>query len=520
MADWYVSSVAYAAIAPWAASTAYTVGMIVRQLATPAVGSERAWRCTTAGTTAATEPTWTLGEGTTTTSGTAVFTEVTGNGTWMGTQGSTATWLCPGPRLDRIMRWGAAADRIFVSSDHAETQSTAMTLPGAANDVPYIIICVSRTSTNFPPTAAQVTTGATVTTTGASNIAIQGPATTYNNQLWQGISFVCGTGATAASINISSDTVGRNYLFKNCTFRLATTAAGSVIKTNAGEAWPNETVWDNCTVQFGAVDQKIDPCNYGCFIWQNTASALAGAIFPTILFTRGVVILRGVDLSALGSGKSIIDVANAASANGPCLVARNCRLNASVTIPTDGFSYIGNDIELHNCDSGDTGYKSTFQRFSGIVTTETTIIRSNGASNGVQAYSYKYVSNANAGHLLPLFAAPIYLWNTVIGSAQTLRVEIISSGTLNEADIWVEVESLSTSGFPQSVIANDGPATPITATTAQTTSSTTWAASPATPVKQALTVSFTAQEVGLVAATVYLAKASTTVYVDPLVTVT
>src|SRR5262245_19495869 len=53
----YCDSVAYTAVAQWAASTAYTVGQIRRQLAAPTAGHERCFVCYQAGTSGASEPT-------------------------------------------------------------------------------------------------------------------------------------------------------------------------------------------------------------------------------------------------------------------------------------------------------------------------------------------------------------------------------------------------------------------------------------------------------------------------------
>ena len=84
MAIWYCNagngtSTGHYAIAQWAAGVTATVGDLRRQLAAPAVGSERVFRCTTGGTTGGAEPTWVLTKGATTADNTAVWTEVTGN---------------------------------------------------------------------------------------------------------------------------------------------------------------------------------------------------------------------------------------------------------------------------------------------------------------------------------------------------------------------------------------------------------------------------------------------------------
>jgi hypothetical protein len=126
MADWYTSSTAYTAVAQFANTTAYTVGNLIRQLATPTVGNERVFRCTTAGTTT-TEQTWSLTKGSTTTQGTAVFTEVTGNSSFQQV-GSTSTWTAPHARVENMLAWMAAGDRGFVSSDHTQTVAAGLTL--------------------------------------------------------------------------------------------------------------------------------------------------------------------------------------------------------------------------------------------------------------------------------------------------------------------------------------------------------------------------------------------------------
>jgi hypothetical protein len=57
----------------WAASTAYASGDIVA----PTAHNGRLWRCSTAGTTGASEPSWVLTDGATTADNTAVWTELT-----------------------------------------------------------------------------------------------------------------------------------------------------------------------------------------------------------------------------------------------------------------------------------------------------------------------------------------------------------------------------------------------------------------------------------------------------------
>lgn len=60
---WYCGSTKWTAVTAWAATTAKTVGNLVRQLAAPTVGNERVFVCIIAGTTLASEPTWVVTKG-------------------------------------------------------------------------------------------------------------------------------------------------------------------------------------------------------------------------------------------------------------------------------------------------------------------------------------------------------------------------------------------------------------------------------------------------------------------------
>src|SRR5262245_41147555 len=113
MADWYVSSAAYGAIPTWAASTAYKVGQIIRPTA-PTIGLQLPQRCTTAGTTAGTEASWSNTNNATTTQGSAVFTCVAGQSTY-GWSAAAGNMLSIGIFASVARTTGG--DRVFVSSD-------------------------------------------------------------------------------------------------------------------------------------------------------------------------------------------------------------------------------------------------------------------------------------------------------------------------------------------------------------------------------------------------------------------
>lgn len=474
-----------------------------------AAGNERCFRCSTAGTSAASEPAWTLTKAATTTSNTAIFTECTGNSSHQRDNGATTTWTAPAARIYPIIVTGtpfsAAGDSIYVSSDHAETSSANTTLAAAAGAFAQTIILSVTKAGSVPPVAADITSGASIACTGATALTFTGGGT-----YWQGITFSTGSGSSLASLAFSSS--GSQY-FNNCAFILNTTNSGAPI--NIGTS--SRLVWNNCTVTFGHASQNIG--SQGRFEWYNTTSAILGTT-PTTLFGStanfSYIHCHGVDLSALGSGKNLCD---GSSPGLGTVILSFCKLGSSVTVrqntPTQPCSDL---VTLTNCDSGNTGYRNEWYSATGAITPEITITRTNGATDGVQKVSHKYVSNANTTLSDPLEGPPIYKWNTVT-SSQTATIEFISSASLNNNDIFVELEYLGTASFPQSIFVNNTIATILTAAAAQTSSSVAWDSSPATPVKQKLVVTFTAQIAGLVRAVVKVAKASTTVYVDPLLTI-
>jgi hypothetical protein len=142
-------------------------------------------------------------------------------------------------------------------------------------------------------------------------------------------------------------------------------------------------------------------------------------------------------------------------------------------------------------------------------------------------------SSANAEYPhQPLRSPEIVQWQGTVGSEITVTVDIVhdtnvaagqgagTSYAFMDDEVWLEVQYLSTSGFPLASFITDRVAVLGTAAD-QASSSVTWTTTGVTtPVKQALAVTFTPQERGYLHATVCVAKASKTIYVDPKLTIT
>jgi len=178
---------------------------------------------------------------------------------------------------------------------------------------------------------------------------------------------------------------------------------------------------------------------------------------------------------------------------------------------------------MHNCDSGDTNYRLWVEDFGGSVVQSTTIYNNAGASDGTTPISWKMVSNSSARFPCALRTPEIVKWNETTTGTLTASVEVVFDGAtdLDNDEIWLEVEYLGTSGRPLSLFADDAAADIFATTAAQANGSATWTGTGGftNENKHTLSVSFDPKEKGYIHAVVCLAKASTTVYVDPLLTV-
>jgi hypothetical protein len=483
-------------------NTSVTLGQVIRDAA-----SSKIMICTTAGTAGnGAEPSFAAftNAGATTADNTVTWTTI-------GT--SFSAWSAPHARLANafVTNWGQAGNDFYVGDNHAETQATNMVIstPGTAAS-PCRVICVNH-SGSVPPVSADLLTTASISTTTSGSITLNGSGYAY----WYGFIFNSGSGNN----NVAS-VCGGNGLsyFKSCSFRIATTnsyAKWQVYNAANPNADVPPAIWDNCTYQVGATAQKLQI--YGPLIWKNTPNAILGATLPTTLISAAsyggyAIVLDGVDLSALGSGKTIFGIGSASSI---CYL-NNCKLGASVTIATTP-TFIGHKCFLASSDSVGVDYRQEIYDYLGTLTTETTKIKTSGASDGT-GISWKVVTTANARWQQPFECFTISAWNSTVGSPVTVTVEIMNDGTtLNTDDIWLDIQYMNASGNPGAAGATSNKADILATGTALPTSSATWTTTGiGSPVKQYLSVTFTPQMAGFIRGVVRVRKASKTIYIDPV----
>lgn len=417
---------------------------------------------------------------------------------WNGSQSTYAT-------LEGVLGAMSAGDRVYVDDNHSNIKNTStknLASPGTAAS-PCEILCVDRST-------GALSTGA-VEGTDNQHIGFSGYAYAY------GLDIQCDRFLQWASISPwwwKLDTCSLAVLENNASWTISVGTTGG----NADD-WFLEL--ENCDVSFAHAGQGFSLRSRLSWRGGTLGGTATTALFQFNPGVSGSVLAHGVDLSNLGSGHSIVESTDTIDGKVVCI---NCKLGPSVALTSGSVASQGSvESEFVNCDSADTNYKYYKQTYQGEIFDETTIVRTGGASDGVTGLSHRFVSTANSKFYSPLVGPWIPVADAChqSGSAITLTAEVVTDNvTLTDAEAWIEVEYLGTSGFPISTSVSDRAADILASGSSQPTSSETWTTTGlTTPVKQSLSVTFTPQEKGIVRARVCLAKASTTMYVCPKITV-
>lgn len=438
---------------------------------------------------------------------------------------SGATWALAKATLAGAAAIAVAGDTVYVSQVHSETTASAVTLSWAGTLAsPIRVLCVNDAAE--PPTA--LATGAIAATTGASNLMCHGHVYVY------GIEFRCGTGSSPVRLGMGAGAAGNAARFESCIFNLSlNSSGGSTIEPNSSSnnQIGSQIDWKSCSVKFGAAGQGIQIGN-SYFTWRG-GSLLSGGTSPTTLFPTiglnnkgAIVLVDGIDLVNASAGINIFAVGSAVSDCTIRLSKMPASWSGSLCVGTVS---VGQRYILINCDAGDTNYRLWQENYCGYTKSEPTIIRTGGASDGVTGLSFRMTSGANAEYPVHhLRSHELSDWIDTVGSPVTLTVEIVhdsqgagSGSKFQDDEAWLEVEYLGTSGFPLGSFISDAKADVLATAANQADSSETWTTTGlASPVKQALSVTFTPQEKGFYIARVVLAKASKTLYFCPKATMT
>ena len=504
MADFYVKH--NSGVTARANSTAYVLGDRIVPARTDTAGNAGVakawvWECVTAGTSGAAVPTWPASV----TQDTTTVTD--GTVTWRArrpgfSSGGTVNWTFATIYFDYAANGVGTAnsDRIFVSSTHSESVASSIDALGNGLFTAYNQV-LSVNDSAAPPTT--LAAGAAVTVT-SGNMLLRSRGAYYYGMVLQ----------STGTLGLGSDAPEGYTEYDTCELRLASGA--NLTPSLNSIARPLRLT--NCTINFAASNCEMRAGAYAI----RGGGVKAGSSSLSSFFTQATayrVEIDGFDFSALSS------TFNFFNNNADTLaVIKNCKLPAGWSGTLNAGSTRGNArYEMHNCDSGDTNYRLRVQVYGGSIFSETTVVRTGGASDGTTPLSWRMVGNTDCAYFVSEVASPeIVRWNDTTGSAITVTVETLTDNvTLTDAECWLEVTYLGTNGFPLALQVSDRRAGILTTPANQTSSSVAWTTTGiTTPVKQKLSVTFTPQEKGYISAVVKLARASTTVYVDPLLTVT
>jgi hypothetical protein len=509
MPDFYVKS---GQATERANSTAYALGAKMVPLRSDAstnhaIAKRWVWECTVAGTSGAAVPTWPASV----TQDTTTVTD--GTVTWRArkpgfSSGTTANWTFAHPYLDMMLSGTAAGDRIFVSSNHAETSAAGLTfiLPGT-NVSPTYVLSVNDSAA--PPTA--LATGASITVTGTNNASARGVGYVY------GVNFNIGTGTNDANLTVS-DTDGSYLYLDNCRLRIVASGVNSRINFGVNTA-ANETAsyLRNTTFRFANASQRCSHNQHRMVMEGGGIEAGGTAVTLLTSALSGIDLLfTGCDLSGLATAANISASGNAAIGK---VTLRNCRMPVSWSgqLAAGDPTHQMLDLSMTSTDSNGGATRFQSRNYSGSVFSEGTVKRTGGAATG-----WRMVTTANAEFpLLALSSPEIYFYNSTVGSPRTVTVEVLTDNvTLTDQQAWLDVMSMNTASQVLGTWTSDASLLLTTATN-QPTSTDPWTTTGiTTPVRQKLSVTFTPQVAGDFIAVVRLARASTTMYVDPAVVVT
>lgn len=424
-----------------------------------------------------------------------------------------STWALAKATITGAAGIDVAGDVVNVSQSHAE--STAGTVsPNWAGTLaaPTKVICVNDSAE--PPTA--VATGASVTSTTTSLTLVQAGVVYY-----RGIDFICGSTTNSPVLSGQPSPGSGVASFESCNFRLAGSGSSGRMEMQAVKAL-------NCGFRLANAAQYI---GVGMGTRITGGSVLSGGTSPTALFKAdlnssfyGDFVIEGFDLSNCSAGVHLFDCSQIGLVTSGKFV--NCKLpvswSGSLCASTARLSP-SQVIELINCASGAVNYAYWRQTAQGSLRHETVIVRSGGARfGGATPISWKMASTTNVSFPANgLVSQPLYARVTTTGSPITASVEVLTDNvTLTDAQCYLEVMYLSSSGAPLYTRVADCKADIIATAANQTSSSETWTTTGlSTPIKQKLSVTFTPQMAGFVMGRVYLHRSSTTVYVDPRINI-
>jgi hypothetical protein len=383
----------------------------------------------------------------------------------------------------------------LMSNDHSETHDADITYTFDTQE----LLSIDWDTDNISP-------GGTIAFAGSKHLNLQGLV------FIQGVSFLGNTSYNTIKIATNRTHYPNSLVFRDCTFRMYHYS----IQIGTGYICRSmKTRFENCTVNFiNPAQSNLSGIHIagGVFEWDGGSVTGASPLYMFCCTSSSAVHymvaphISNVDFSIID--KNLLQP----TANKPMEWSfHRCRLNAGVSIFSEAPSVAGNSLRLSECDSGTNYIRQHYEDFTGIVTEDTVRKRADST------YSHKLVSSANSKFYLPLKSFPIARYNATEGSAITVRVETLTDNvTLTNGEFWIEGSYLGNASYPLGSIQSSRKADILASDVNLSASAVDdWTTTDiGDPVKQYAEITFTPQKSGAIQITAYLAKASTTVYVD------
>ncbi len=490
MATWYVDS---SASSTWAATTAYSLGDRVSGVTEEGVIFE----CTTAGTSGGSEPTWDTTPGNTTADSTA---------TW--TARNFDSWANASPRF-YWTQIAVGGETIYVDHSHSESPTSSWTFDPAGDATdrlnPIHIITVDKDNSNALST--MVDGGGLMETVGGStNIIFGGMLHIYGINLY-------------APDEIYASGIADAVVFENCRlkngYRIRTGTERSYVSFRNCTFDCDDTAWTGLySVNSRGIYAEFLNCDFNLSFTQTNSNALLYTV------SQACILFEDCDLSKVSTKLYAAGTEGVSAANSS-LTFRRCKLPTGYTVTRATGNQMTVSIEdsVSGTISAPTVGISERHYKCGVLTTETAVYRTDGAYDGEQAnaVSWKIENSSDAVELYWAYKSPPIVRWCEAGS-QTLTIYLAGGATMNDDDFWVEVSSPNETASPNQTAQGNFQSTrmtPLGTPAALTTdSSSTWNGS-GVGTKQKIDVSINPTEPGPVTVRCFLAKPSTTVYVDP-----
>ena len=392
-------------------------------------------------------------------------------------------------------------DTVLIASNHTESTISTYTFASTSAASPITIIS-SNSGTSAYQAGAYI--GRSSTTAG---ISIQG------NIICHGVSFV-----SAYTNGINNHSGADRQAYYDCSF-ISAAAYGFWLGVFVGAttSW-SKTIFENCTFNLtaGSPNNRLFRIGGHVIIKKCVFTNFDHLVAPGSSYATGLLEVSDCDLSSfaplydsdLGT-KSI------------SLRLFRCKLHASWVfydgVPVEAMQV--SSIEMSNCDIGTLSGASLGMTgkwdFLGSAKEDASRYRTGGANNGTVGYSWELATTSSAKESDYGFESPPILRWANAGS-QNLTLYVASGVTLNNDDFWIDVSSPGEGGSPTAQgTFNTTRAAPLATPAALTTDAvSTWNGA-GVGTKQKITVAINPAVAGPVTVRCFLAKPSTTVYVDP-----